>query len=355
MIAPIKRREFITLLGGAATWPLAARAQQPAMPVVGYLNLQSFDGFNWPLRAFRQGLKEGGYVEGENVAIEYRWAEGQLDRLPTLAADLVRRQVAVIAATGGPPAVLAAKAATTTNPIVFISGDDPVRLGFVTNLARPDGNLTGISFFNAELAAKRLELLRELVPGAARVAVLVNPANAAIAETTLRDVEAGARAMAAVVHLGFREQAEQSCLLCSVVDDVALIDVAGAGKLRTARTNIDITFLVEDEVGPAEDAIVARRLVPHRHMGRDLAVHQPLEQPCHAINSVAYKPLRPKIEATLDALHHGLGDRDLLFAIGARAFGVEDNPNLVVDEVVRIIGEERINTFPGNPGRLRIG
>ena len=123
----------------------------------------------------------------------------------------------------------------------------------------------------------------------------------------------------------------------SVVDDVAVIDVAGAGKLC-----IDVTFLVEDEVGPAEDAIVARRLVPHRHMGRDLAVHQPLEQPCHAINSVAYKPLRPKIEATLDALHHGLGDRDLLFAIGARAFGVEDNPNLVVDEVVRIIGEERI-------------
>ena len=130
------------------------------------------------------------------MAIEYRWAEDQLDRLPTLAADLVRRQVAVIAATGGPPAVLAAKAATTTIPIVFITGDDPVRLGFVTNLARPDGNLTGISFFNAELAAKRLEFLRELVPGAARVAVLVNPANAAIAETTLRDVEGAARAMA---------------------------------------------------------------------------------------------------------------------------------------------------------------
>src|SRR5215831_21303683 len=132
----------------------------------------------------------------------------------------------------------------------------------------------------------------------------------------------------------------------SVVDDVALIDVAGASKLCTAGTNIDVTFLLEDEVGPAEHAIVARRLVPHRHMRRDLAVHQPLEQPCHAINGVAYKPLRPKIEATFDALHHRLGDRDLLFAIGARAFGVEDDPNLVVDEVVRIIGEERIDTFP---------
>jgi len=192
----VKRREFIAgLAGAAATWPLAARAQQPAMPVIGYLNAQALEGFTERLlRGFRQGLREAGYIEGENVAIEYRWAENQYDRLPTLANELVRQRVAVIVGVGALASAFAAKAATTTIPIVFVAPDDPVKLGLVTSLARPDGNLTGVNFFSGELTAKRLEVLRELVPGVARVAILVNPANLTV-DSTLRDVETAARAM----------------------------------------------------------------------------------------------------------------------------------------------------------------
>ena len=175
----MRRREFIALAGGAVAWPVSACAQKPPMPVIGFLDPRSADAFADRLRGLRQGLKEAGYVEGENVAIEYRWAEGRLDRLPALTADLVHRRVAVIIASGGRVPALAAKAASTTIPIVFIISDDPVKFGFVASIARPGGNLTGVNFVNAELSAKRLELLRELVPSAKRVAVLVNPADAA--------------------------------------------------------------------------------------------------------------------------------------------------------------------------------
>ena len=189
----MRRREFITLLrSAAAAWPLAARAQQ-AMPAIGFLASQLPDAITDRLRGFRQGLKDTGYVEGENAAIVYRLAENQDDRLPTLAAELVSRPVAVIATAGALP-TFAATAATTTIPIVFLIGDDPARLGLVTSLSRPGGNITGINILTSELAGKRLELLRELVPQAARIAVLVNPANAVATETPLKDIDAAARA-----------------------------------------------------------------------------------------------------------------------------------------------------------------
>jgi putative ABC transport system substrate-binding protein len=191
----MRRREFITLLGGAAAaWPLAAGAQQPAMPVIGFLHGSSLETNVDRLRGFHRGLKNTGYVEGENVTIVYRWAENQIDRLPELAAELVRRQVAVITAVGGPAAVLAAKEATTTIPIVFNVNENPIRLGFVASLSRPGGNLTGINFLSGELVTKRLELLHQLVPAATRLAVLVNPVHNPI-ESTLRGVEPVARAL----------------------------------------------------------------------------------------------------------------------------------------------------------------
>ena len=203
MASYIQRRKFLaTLLGGAAVaWPVAARAQQAAMPVIGVLSAEWPDLFTDRLRAFHDGLRETGYVEGRNVAIEYRWAEGRNDRLPALAAELVHRQVSVIVTAGSTPATLAAREATTTIPILFYIGANPVEVGLVTSLSRPGGNLTGVVTLNVEVVAKRLELLHELVPTATIIAALVNPTAPVLAETMTRDLQAAARTLALELHV----------------------------------------------------------------------------------------------------------------------------------------------------------
>jgi len=223
----VKRREFITLLGGAAAWPLAARAQQAAIPVIGFLYSGSPGTTSKELVIFRQALAEAGYVEGRTVAVEYRWAEGQYDQLPALAAELVRRQVAVVVAVPI-PAALAAKAATVTIPIVFSAAGDPVKLGLVDSVARPGGNATGVNFFQAELGAKQLGLLRELLPTAARIGLLVNPANANV-EGVTKDVEAAASAIGVQIDVvGASDSREIEAAFATLVRNKAAALVVGA-------------------------------------------------------------------------------------------------------------------------------
>ena len=231
----MRRREFITLLGGAATWPFAARAQQ-TMPVIGVLSAEWPNLISDRLRAFHDGLRETGHVQGRNLAIEYRWAEGRNDRLPALAAELVRRQVTVIVATRT-PAVLAARTATATIPIVFFVAADPVQLGLVTSLSRPEGNLTGVVTLNVEVAAKRLELLHELVPTATIVALLVNPSNTALAETTTRQLEAAARTLGLQFHvLHASSDRELDTAFAALVQLRAGAHVIGADPLFNSRS-----------------------------------------------------------------------------------------------------------------------
>jgi putative ABC transport system substrate-binding protein len=255
----MQRRDFVRLLGGAAAaWPLAAGAQQPSLPVVGFIRDGSAEASARFAAAFRKGLNETGYVEGQNVAVEYHWLEGQYDRLPALVADLVRRQVAVIATPGEVPS-LAAKAATATIPIVFGVGGDPVQLGLVASLARPGGNATGINFFVHEVTAKRLRLLHDLVPKAVRIAVLLNPANATAAEPTLRDVQAAAP------NMGLQIQ----------VLDASTIGEIDAAFATLARERPDALFVAADAFFVSQRVqfatLMARNRIPAAYSVRELA------------------------------------------------------------------------------------
>jgi putative ABC transport system substrate-binding protein len=257
MGSDMRRREFITLLGGAAaSWPLAARAQQPALPVVGFVRDGSAASSARFVDAFRKGLGETGYVEGQNVTVEYHWLEGQYDRLPALLADLVHRQVAVIATAGTLPS-LAAKAATSTIPIVFGVGDDPVRLGLVASLPRPGGNATGVNFFANEVTAKRLRLLHDLVPKAVRIAVLVNPENAAVSEITIQNVQEAAPTLGLQIRI----------LRASTIGE---IDAAFAGF---ARERPDALFVAGDALFVSQRAqlaaLTARDRIPAAYSVRE--------------------------------------------------------------------------------------
>jgi putative tryptophan/tyrosine transport system substrate-binding protein len=272
----MRRRQFIAGLGSAAASsairPLAAHAQQPALPVVGFVNSGSADAFAGYIAAFRKGLGETGYVEDHNVTVEYHWLEGQFDRLPALMADLVRRRVAVIATPGSTPAAIAAKGATAAIPIVFGVSDDPVKLGLVTSLARPGGNATGINFFNAEVTSKRLQLLHELAPKAVRVAVLVNPAAATTTETTLRGAQEAARAIGLQIHvLNASTSRELDTAFATLVRDGADALLVAADAFFVSRATQFVTFTARDRIPAAyvdRDTVAAGGLMRY---GTDFA------------------------------------------------------------------------------------
>jgi putative ABC transport system substrate-binding protein len=255
----IRRREFITLLGGAAAWPLAARAQQTAMPLIGFLNSTSPSAWKPYVDAFRQGLNEAGYVEGRTVAIDYRWAEGRYKNLPVLAAELVRRKVTLMVATGGTATVLAAMAATKTIPIVFTTGVDPVEAGLVASLNRPGGNATGVNLFTSQMEGKRLGLLRELIPTATLIAVLLNP-NSPPAATQLKNVQEAARALDQQIHiLDAGSEAELEAAFATVRQ-------IGAGALLVASDpffNSRRTYII---------ALAARHAIPAIYEQREFVV-----------------------------------------------------------------------------------
>jgi ABC-type uncharacterized transport system substrate-binding protein len=326
----VRRREFITLIGGAATWPMGARAQQAAMPVVGVIDGGSADASARWVISFRKGLNETGYIEGKNVTVEYHWLEGQYDHLPGLMADLVRRRVAVIATPASPPAALAAKAATATIPIVFGVGDDPVKLGLVASLARPGGNATGINFFQQEVVAKRLWLLHDLMPKAVRVAVLVNPGNASIAESTLRDVQQAAPTLGLQIQI----------LKASTIGE---IDAAFA---TLAREHPDALFVAPDVFFASRRVqfatLAARDRIPAAYTNPDyiaagglMSYGTDVADAYHQVAVYTGSILKGAKPADLPVLQ----STKFVFAINlqtARALGIEVPPGLlaIADEVI---------------------
>jgi putative ABC transport system substrate-binding protein len=326
----LRRREFIALLGGAAAaWPLAARAQQPAMPIIGFVSARSAEASVRDAAAFHKGLSKTGYVEGQNVAVEYHWLDGQFSRLPSLMADLVRRRVAVIA-TPNNAGALAAKAATSTIPIVFGVAEDPTHLGLVASLARPGGNATGINFFPGEVVAKRLGLLHDLVPKAARIAVLVNPSNTKVAEATLREIPEAARALGLQTQvLNASTNREIEAAFAALARDRAdALFVAGDGFFSSRRVQF-ATLAMRDRIPAAyseRDYVAAGGLMSY---GTDLT------EVFHQIGVYTGSILKGTKPADLPVLQ----PTKFQFALNlqtARALGLEVPPQLLasVDEAI---------------------